>query len=209
MVKDDLVCRVNRLYLIQVPMKPLICKLPWRCPLQLRVLVLVYLLESLLEHSRKSPSTSTTIIFGSPNGTNNFPKFHCADWYDVISFTQCLILAQILSYNSEMWGYCKIHPDLVCPLFPKIPGIPHQMEYLTQLYESTVVFHERMNLPIDNLCRLLWNVSPPYWPLATKTMPVPWVRLYAHGCSFLMEILGMLISPLVWTLQVPLSYLVV
>ena len=34
----------------------------------------------------KIPSASTTIIFGSPNVTNKFPKSHSAAWSDVIYF---------------------------------------------------------------------------------------------------------------------------
>ena len=35
----------------------------------------------------KIPSASTTIIFGSPNGTKKFPKYYFAAWSDVISFS--------------------------------------------------------------------------------------------------------------------------
>ena len=34
----------------------------------------------------KIPAASTKIIVGNPNGAKKFPKSHCADWSDVISF---------------------------------------------------------------------------------------------------------------------------
>ena len=40
-----------------------------------------------LNITEKNPSASTTIIFGSPNGTKKFPKDHYAAWYDVIYFS--------------------------------------------------------------------------------------------------------------------------
>ena len=40
----------------------------------------------LLDIIAKIPSESTTIIFGIPNGTKKFQKYHCVAWTDVISF---------------------------------------------------------------------------------------------------------------------------
>ena len=43
--------------------------------------------EVFLSIPEKSPSAYTTIIFGSPNGTKEFPKAYCAAWYGVIYFS--------------------------------------------------------------------------------------------------------------------------
>ena len=48
-----------------------ISKVYWKVPLNI---------------SSNSPSSSTTIIFGIPNGTKKFPKAHRAAWYDLIYF---------------------------------------------------------------------------------------------------------------------------
>ena len=50
---------------------------------------------------------------------------------------------------------CDIHPGLGCPLVTQIIEIPRQMGHLTQLYESSDVPHESMNLPTVNTRRLL------------------------------------------------------
>ena len=42
--------------------------------------------EIFLNIPGKIPSASETIIFGSPNGTKKFPKYHHAAWSDVIYF---------------------------------------------------------------------------------------------------------------------------
>ena len=68
-----------------------------------------------------------------------------------------------------MLEFFDIHTDMGCTLFPKILEIPHQMEYLTQLYEECAVSHEIMNLPIGNVIRILWTDPHRYLPLSTKT----------------------------------------
>ena len=47
-------------------------------------------------------------------------------------------------------------------MVPKILEIPHKMVYLDKLYEASYVPHDSMNLPIVNVCRLLYTDTPPY-----------------------------------------------
>ena len=47
------------------------------------------------------------------------------------------------------------------PLVPRIPGIPHQMDYQTQMCEAAAMYHERISLPIEK-SRILCIDTPTY-----------------------------------------------
>ena len=68
---------------------------------------------------------------------------------------------------------CEINPGLGCTMAPKSIEITRQMSYLTQSYEEYTVPHERMNISIGNVRRLLLNVPHPYQPLSNKTCQYP------------------------------------
>ena len=111
-------------------------------------------MEIIFEHSIKSPSASTAIIFEIPNGTKKFPKSHRATWSGVIYFIPLSVTIPNLSYNTGMLESCEIHPDLGCPLVTKLLEIPRRMDYLTQSYEISAGLNDSMNAQIGNLPRL-------------------------------------------------------
>ena len=85
-MKIDLVSRDYLLYLVHVSIKPFIynCLVAASCN-RMYWISKVYC-KLLMNIPAKIPSASTTIIFGSPNVTNKFPKSHSAAWSDVIYF---------------------------------------------------------------------------------------------------------------------------
>ena len=67
-----------------------------------------------------------------------------------------------MSYNPVRLKSCDIHTDMGFNLVPQSLKIPRQMGYTTQSNESSAVPHEKINVPIGNISRLLLADTPTY-----------------------------------------------